>query len=154
MGRCRRARQADTRGRTREETMAKLTEIEGVGETFAAKLQGAGVTTTDGLLEKGSTPKGRKDIAEAAGVSEKQILGWVNRVDLFRVKGVGSEYADLLEASGVDTVPELAQRNAGNLFAKMAEVNEAKKLVRALPTEGHVADWIEQAKKLPRKVDY
>ena len=134
--------------------MAKLTEIEGVGESFAAKLEGAGVRTTDDLLEKGASPKGRKEIADAAGVSEKQILGWVNRVDLFRVKGVGSEYADLLEAAGVDTVPELAQRNAANLFAKMNEVNQAKKLVRALPTEGNVAEWIGQAKKLPRKVNY
>jgi predicted flap endonuclease-1-like 5' DNA nuclease len=134
--------------------VAKLNEIEGVGEVFAGKLAGAGVTTTDDLLEKGSTPKGRKQIAEAAGLSEKQVLGWVNRVDLFRVKGVGSEYADLLEASGVDTVPELAQRNAGNLFAKMKEVNDAKNLVRALPTEEKVADWVEQAKGLPRKINY
>jgi predicted flap endonuclease-1-like 5' DNA nuclease len=97
---------------------------------------------------------GAKEVAEAAGLSEKQILGWVNRVDLFRVKGVGSEYADLLEAAGVDTVPELAQRNAANLFVKLSEVNEAKKLVRALPTEANIADWIEQAKALPRKVNY
>jgi len=134
--------------------MAKLTEIEGVGETFAQKLQAAGVTTTDDLLEKGATPAGRKEIAEASGIGEKQILGWVNKVDLFRIKGVGEEYADLLEAAGVDTVPELAQRNAANLLAKVTEVNEAKNLVRALPTEDRLTDWIDQAKKLPRKVNY
>lgn len=134
--------------------MPKLTEIEGVGETFAGKLAEAGVHTTDELLDKGSTPAGRKSIAEAAGLSDKQVLGWVNRVDLFRVKGVGSEYADLLEAAGVDTVPELAQRNPENLATKMTELNAEKKLVRALPTQDHVSDWIEQAKKLPRKINY
>jgi len=134
--------------------MAKLTEIEGVGEVFAAKLAGAGVKTTEDLLTQGANPAGRTAIAQAAGLSEKQVLGWVNRVDLFRIKGVGSEYADLLEAAGVDTVPELAQRNAENLLVKMTEVNAAKKLVRALPTDKHVSDWIAQAKTLPRMVTY
>ena len=134
--------------------MAKLTEIEGVGEVFAQKLADAGVHTTDELLEKAATPKGRAEIAEKAQVSEKQVLGWTNRVDLFRVKGVGSEYADLLEVSGVDTVPELAQRNPEHLFKKMIEVNDEKHLVRGMPTEGHVEGWVAQAKKLPRKITY
>ena len=134
--------------------MAKLNEIEGIGEAFAGKLDGAGVKSTDDLLEKCSTPKGRKEIAEASGVGEKKILRWTNMADLFRIKGVGEEYADLLEAAGVDTVPELGQRNAANLCAKMTEVNEAKKLVRALPTEDKVSDWVEQAKKLDRKINY
>jgi len=134
--------------------MSKLTEIEGIGEAFAGKLAGAGVESTDDLLKKCATPKSRKDIAEASGIGEKQILRWANMADLFRIKGVGEEYADLLEAAGVDTVPELGQRNAANLFAKMTEVNEAKKLVRALPTEDKVSDWVAQAKKLDRKIEY
>jgi predicted flap endonuclease-1-like 5' DNA nuclease len=134
--------------------MAKLNEIEGIGDTYAGKLSGAGVTSTDDLLAKCATPKGRKEIAEASGIGEKQILRWANMADLFRIKGVGEEYADLLEAAGVDTVPELGQRNAANLFAKMTEVNEAKKLVRALPTEDKVGEWIEQAKGLDRKIEY
>lgn len=134
--------------------MSKLTEIEGIGQVSAAKLETAGVTSTGDLLEKGATPAGRKEIAEKSGVSEKHILRWINMADLFRIKGVGEEYADLLEAAGVDTVPELAQRNAANLYATMTEVNEAKNLVRALPKEDAVSDWIEQAKALPRKVNY
>ncbi|MDY0059069.1 MAG: DUF4332 domain-containing protein [Myxococcota bacterium] len=134
--------------------MAKLIEIEGVGEVYAEKLANAGVESTADLLAKGASPAGRKALAEAAGLSEKLILGWVNKVDLLRVKGVGSEYADLLEASGVDTVPELAQRNAANLVAKLTEVNDARKLVRALPTEKQLTDWITQAKTLPRVVTH
>jgi predicted flap endonuclease-1-like 5' DNA nuclease len=134
--------------------MSKLNEIEGIGESFAAKLAGAGVKSTNDLLEKCSTPAGRKEIAEKSGVAEKKILRWTNMADLFRIKGVGEEYADLLEAAGVDTVPELGQRKAANLLAKMTEVNGAKKLVRALPTEDKVSAWVEQAKKLPRKVNY
>ncbi len=134
--------------------MAKLTEIEGVGAIYAEKLMGAGVKTTDQLLDMGASPAGRKGIAEKSGIGEKQILGWVNKCDLMRVKGVGEEYADLLEAAGVDTVPELGQRNGASLFAKLTEVNDAKKLVRLLPTEDKVTDWIKQAKGLPRKVNY
>lgn len=134
--------------------MAKLVDIEGVGPAYAEKLVAAGVTSTDVLLEKGATPKGRQEIAEKAGISEKLILEWVNHVDLFRIKGVASEYADLLEEAGVDTVPELAQRKAENLYQKIVEVNQAKKLVRKLPTAAQVADWVAQAKALPRKVNY
>jgi hypothetical protein len=104
-------------------------------------------------LEAGSTPKGRKDLAENTGISEKLILEWVNLADLLRIKGVGEEYSDLLEEAGVDTVAELARRNADNLHAKMSEVNEAKNLVRRPPTLNDVQKWIEQAKNLPRKVD-
>ena len=134
--------------------MAKLTEIEGIGEAYAQKLQGAGVGTLDQLLEKGAAPTGRKEIAEKAGVSEKLILRWANMADLFRIKGVGEEYADLLEAAGVDTVPELAQRNPENLHSKLAEVNEAKNLVRRVPTQGEVSEWVGQAKQLPRVLTY
>ncbi len=134
--------------------MANLLDVEGIGEKFAGKLKDAGVANTDALLKVGSTPKGRKELAEKSGISEALILEWVNHVDLFRIKGVAEEYADLLEEAGVDTVPELAQRVAKNLFQKVLEVNEAKKLVRRPPTETMVADWIDQAKKLPRVITY
>lgn len=134
--------------------MAKLTKVEGIGETYAQKLKDAGVATTEALLKKGATPQGRKALADETGISGKLILEWVNHADLFRIKGVSEEYADLLEEAGVDTVPELAQRNAANLHAKLVEVNEAKKLVRKLPAESQVGSWIEQAKSLPRTVSY
>lgn len=132
----------------------KIEDIEGIGSAYAAKFHGADVQTTDDLLKKGGTAKGRADLAAATDLSEKQILEWVNRADLYRVNGIGSEYADLLEAAGVDTVPELAQRSAENLAAKLKEVNDEKKKVRALPGASQVADWIEQAKSLPRAVEY
>jgi predicted flap endonuclease-1-like 5' DNA nuclease len=134
--------------------MAKLEEVEGIGEVYAAKLQAAGVKDTEELLEVGGTPKGRQDLAEKSGVSEKLILEWVNHVDLFRIQGIGSEYADLLEEAGVDTVVELAQRTAANVHAKLQSINVTKKLVRRLPTPEQIADWIEQAKKLPRAITY
>ena len=134
--------------------MTKVVDIEGVGPAYAAKLEAAGVNNTDELLKMGATPKGRKELAEKAGVSEQKILEWVNRVDLYRIKGVGSEYSDLLEASGVDTVVELAARKPENLVTKMTEVNEAKHLVRKLPTLSQVQDWVKQAKELPRVITY
>ncbi len=134
--------------------MAKLAEIEGVGPAYAAKLVAAGVKSTDELLKAGGTPKGRKELAEKSGISEKSILEWVNHVDLFRIKGVGSEYSDLLEEAGVDTVVELANRKPENLLAKMVEVNAAKKLVRKMPVLSQVTDWVKQAKELPRMVSY
>ena len=134
--------------------MAKLTIIEGVGEVYAQKLKDAGIGTTEALLEKGATPKGRAAIEEQTGIGHALVLKWVNRVDLFRVKGISEEYADLLEAAGVDTVPELARRNAENLHAKLLEVNAEKKLVRRPPAQSQVAGWIEQANALPRAVTY
>lgn len=134
--------------------MAKVIDIEGVGPAYAAKLEAAGVKDTDALLKMGSTPKGRQELAEKTGVNEKMILEWVNRVDLYRIKGIGSEYSDLLEASGVDTVVELATRKPENLVAKMTEVNGAKHLVRQLPTLAQVENWVKQAKELPRAVSY
>ena len=134
--------------------MANLEKVEGIGETYAKKLRDAGVGSTDMLLETGSTRKGRDELAAKTGIASKLILEWVNHVDLFRVKGVGEEYADLLEASGGDTVPEHAQRRADNLHKKMAEKKEEKKLVRQLPSEKQVQEWIEQAKELPRVIQY
>ncbi|HOT90801.1 MAG TPA: DUF4332 domain-containing protein [Anaerolineae bacterium] len=134
--------------------MTKLQTIEGIGDAYAEKLQQAGVASLEALLEQGKTPKGRADLEEKTGISGKLILKWVNRADLFRVKGIGEEYGDLLEIVGVDTVPELAQRNAENLYNKLVEVNEERKLVRRLPSPAQVADWIEQAKQLPRMLTY
>ncbi|MFK8052280.1 MAG: DUF4332 domain-containing protein [Woeseiaceae bacterium] len=134
--------------------MTKLTDVEGIGPTYAAKLTEAGCRSQEHLLEIGGTKAGRKKVATDSGCTEKQILEWVNRADLCRIKGVGSEYSDLLECSGVDTVPELAGRNAENLHAKMTEVNAEKKLVRVLPSAKQVTDWVAQAKTLPRAVHY
>lgn len=134
--------------------MTSIILIEGIGETYAKQLKMIGISTTEALLERGNTPKGRDEIAEKSGISGKLVLEWVNRADLFRIKGVGEEYSDLLENAGVDTVVELAQRNAENLFEKMVSVNQAKKLVRKLPTLDQVNSWVEQAKKLPRVVTY
>jgi predicted flap endonuclease-1-like 5' DNA nuclease len=134
--------------------MASLSDIEGIGPVYAAKLNEAGLQTTDDLLSAGGTPQGRASIAAKTGIADGLILEWVNHADLYCIKGVGSEYADLLEEAGVDTVVELAQRNTANLQAKMVEVNEQKKLVRSLPSESQVADWVEQAKGLDRAVHY
>lgn len=134
--------------------MANLEKIEGVGPVYASKLQQAGIPDTDALLSMGSTPRGREEIAAKSGITKTLILEWVNHVDLFRIKGVGEEYADLLEEAGVDTVVELANRRADNLAAKLAAVNEEKRLVRVLPAQSQIGDWITQAKQLPRVVTY
>jgi len=134
--------------------MARIKDVEGIGPVYAEKLQAAGIKTTDILLEKAASPQGRKELEEQTGISHGLILEWVNHVDLYRIKGVASEYSDLLEEAGVDTVVELARRAAANLYQKMVAVNAEKKLVRRLPTEKQVADWIEQAKKLPRVISY
>ncbi len=134
--------------------MTKLLAIEGIGPVYAQKLQEAGIQTIEALLEGGATPEGREELGEATELGHKRILEWVNRADLFRIKGVGEEYSDLLEAAGVDTVPELAQRNPDHLCAKLKEVNAEKKLVRRLPPLSSVEDWIKQAKQLPRVIQY
>jgi predicted flap endonuclease-1-like 5' DNA nuclease len=134
--------------------MANLVDIEGIGSEYAEKLQTAGLTTTQALLDQGGTPAGRKALAERSGISEARLLEWVNHADLYRIRGIGSEYADLLEEAGVDSVPELAQRNAGSLAAKIAEINETKELVRRVPDEAEVSAWIQEAKTMPRAVSY
>jgi len=134
--------------------MANIADIEGIGPSYAEKLSAHGITTTDKLLEAGASKSGREGIAAGTGISETLILEWVNHADLYRIKGVGSEYADLLEAAGVDSVPELAQRNGANLAVKLAEVNEAKSLVRRVPTESEVEGWITEAKSLGRVVTH
>lgn len=131
-----------------------LTSIQGIAEATEAKLKTAGVTNVDELLEKGATPKGRAELAEKSGVSEPQILKFVNYADLFRIKGIAGQTAELLEAAGVNTVAELGQRNAANLTAKLKEVNDAKNLTGRVPAEKQVGEWIEAAKTLPKKVSY
>jgi predicted flap endonuclease-1-like 5' DNA nuclease len=134
--------------------MAKIIDIEGIGPYYTQRLSAVGITTTGKLLKQGATPKGREEIAHKTGISGNLILEWVNHADLYRIKGVAEEYSDLLEEAGVDTIPELAQRNAINLYAKLIEVNKQKRLVRQLPSQRQVADWIEQAKVMPRMIHY
>ncbi len=134
--------------------MTKIVDVEGIGEVYAKKLSDIGVSTVEQLLDAGRAPKGRQDLAEKTGINHTLILKWVNRADLARIKGVGSEYADLLELAGVDTVVELGKRVPANLAKKMEELNAEKKLVRKLPAETQVADWVEQAKKLERIITY
>lgn len=132
----------------------KIEDIEGIGPVMGEKFRAAGVKDTDSLLKNALTSKQRKTLAEQTGLSEARILKFANMADLYRINGVGSEYSELLEASGVDTVPELANRNAANLTQAMATVNQAKKLTRQVPTETEVLKWIEQAKTLPRMIEH
>ncbi len=134
--------------------MAAIIDIEGVGDSYAAKLKDAGVNSVEKLLESGATAKGRAGLAEKTGISEKLILKWVNHADLFRINGVAGQFAELLEAAGVDTVPELAQRNAENLHKKLAEANDAKNLTNSLPGAATIQKWIDEAKTLPRVVTH
>ena len=140
--------------------MAKIETIEGVGPALAKKFQGAGVRTCEKLLAEGATKKGRKALAQESGVDEKKILAFVNCADLMRIKGVGSEFSELLERAGVDTVKELKNRRPDNLTAKMVEVNDAsikkskKSIVRRVPSEKEVTKWVAQAKKLPAVVKH
>ena len=132
----------------------KIIDIEGVGEAYAPKLTNAGVVKVDDLLAKCATPKGRAALAEETGISEKLILRWTNHADLFRIKGVGPQFAELLEAAGVDTVKEFRHRVAENLVQKMLETNDVKKLVRRVPSVKEVAKMIAQAKELKPVVTY
>jgi uncharacterized membrane protein len=131
-----------------------LKYIEGIGDVYRKKLRQAGITDVDGLLAKGSTVQGRKEIVNKTGISEKLLLRWVNMADLYRINGIGQEYAELLEAAGVDTVLELAQRVPPNLLEKMAAANAQKKMVRRLPDLSLVESWVAQAKSLPRIINY
>ena len=133
----------------------KIEEIEGIGAIQAGKLATAGVTTAEELLQWGANAAGRNSLAETTGISSKLILEWVNHVDLMRIKGVGSEYSDLLEAAGVDSPSELAQRNAANLATTFQEVVAARPgIVRRVPSESEVAGWIAEAKGLDKVVEH
>ncbi len=131
-----------------------IRKIEGIGEVYAEKLAQVGIVTLEALLEKGATRKGREVLAKLTGIRPDLILDWVNRADLFRIRGIGEEYSDLLAAAGVKTVMELAQRNPDNLYETLVRVNQEKKLVRRLPSRDMVRRWVEQAKALPRVVEY
>ena len=133
----------------------RIEEVEGIGATYGAKLEGAGVRSTDDLLDKGAKPSGRKSLEDATGIDHALILEWVNHVDLMRIDGVGSEYSDLLEAAGVDSPAELAQRNPGNLATTFQEVVAARpSIVRRTPSEGEIEGWIKQSKSLKRVVEH
>jgi predicted flap endonuclease-1-like 5' DNA nuclease len=132
----------------------KITEIEGIGPALAEKLAAAGIQTVESLLETGATKTGRKKLAAGSGIDEGKLLDWVNMADLFRIKGIGSQFAELLKAAGVDTVKELRNRNAENLHAKLVEVQEEKKITRTVPALSQVTDFVEQAKALEPVVTY
>jgi len=131
-----------------------IKKIEGIDSAYAARLEEQGIRTTDSLLMFASHRKGRKDLADCTGISERKILEWINRADLARVKGIGEEYSDLLEAAGVDTVRELATRRPENLLLALKEVNARKKLVRRSPSIAQVQNWVSQAKILPPVISY
>jgi len=132
----------------------KIDEIEGIGPAYAEKLKAAGIATTEALLEKGATKKGRTSIAEETGISEKLILKWVNHADLFRIKGVAGQFAELLEAAGVDTVKEFRHRVAANLQPKLVEVNDQRNLCNRVPSVSELEKMIAQAKDLDPLVTY
>ena len=131
-----------------------ITDIEGVDDDVAATLKSAGIRSTERLLEAARTVKGRKTLAEKTGFAEKQLLCWANVADRMRIKGISKEYAELLQAAGVDTVKELRYRSPCNLAKAMADANKRRKMVRLLPSEKVVGRWIENAKKLPLKITY
>ena len=131
-----------------------IAEIRAIGPFYEAKLKASGIRSTAKLLNRGKTAKGRKQLAEAAGIPPENILRWVNMADLMRVRGVAADYAELLGSSGVDTVKELKRRNANNLVKRMVEVNAKKKLVELLPSEKRVNGWIEAAKLLEPMITY
>ena len=131
-----------------------LTDIDGIDRNVATTLKSAGVRSSKSLLDAAATARGRKELAENTGMSEKQLLKWANVAHLMSIRGVSREYADLLQKSGVDTVKELKYRNPAKLVAAMGQANKARKLVRVLPSERRVVRWIDDAKKLPPKITY
>lgn len=134
--------------------MKHINEIEGIGEVHAKKLESIGITTVEQLLDAGKTPHGRNDLAAKTGSSEHHVLKWVNQADLFRIHGIARQYAELLESAGVDSVLELAQRNAEHLHEKLKSANEAKRQVHVVPGVATLGKWIEEAKTLSRIVSY
>ena len=132
----------------------KIIDIEGIGEVYAPKLQAEGIETVEQLLDRCAAPAGRKELAEKTGIAEKLILKWTNHADLFRINGIGPQFAELLEAAGVDTIKELRHRVAANLAAKVAEVNEEKHLCGRVPVESEIQRMIDQAKELEPRMTY
>lgn len=134
--------------------MSKLTTIEGIGSKLADKLKEAGVGSVKALLQQGGSKAGRSRLADKTGIDAKRILRFVNHADLMRIKGVGGEYAEILEAAGVDSIPDLARRNPENLHQKLQEVNEEKSLVRSLASKKQVKGWVDQAKDMDKAVTH
>ena len=132
----------------------KIEDVEGIGGAYAEKLISVGIRTTDDLLMAGGSAGGREKVAGQTGISGKLLLEWVNHVDLMRINGVGSEYADLLEAAGVDSAAELAQRNAKNLAETFQELDAARNTVRNIPTEAVIQRWIDEAKTMEKVVSH
>lgn len=132
----------------------KIEDIEGIGPSYAQKLSACDIKDTDNLLDLCCSAKGRKDVASKSGVSESLLLNWSNKADLMRINGVGPQFSELLEASGVDTIKELRTRRADNLATKMAEVNQTKKLSRSVPTTEMVQGWIDEASKMEPKISH
>jgi predicted flap endonuclease-1-like 5' DNA nuclease len=133
--------------------MPRIIDIEGIGASYAQKLKSVGIASTDALLKAAASPKDRDELSKKMGIQASTILEWANRADLFRIKGVGKQYSDLLEQAGVDTVVELSKRVPDNLHAKLLEVNKGKKFVQRPPSMKAVQNWVSQAKKLPRKLE-
>jgi len=133
--------------------MARISLIEGIGSVYADKLMHAGITTVENLLQLGATRQGRKALAEQLGVSDDLVLHWVNAADLFRIKGVGAQYAVLLENAGIVSVPELARRNPEHLLGELQQINDTRHLVRSMPYLKQVKKWVNRAKELPRMVN-
>ncbi|HXU45734.1 MAG TPA: DUF4332 domain-containing protein [Thermoanaerobaculia bacterium] len=131
-----------------------LLDIEGIGPAYAAKLEPCGIKTTKALLETCADPEGRRRVSEESGISEHLLLKWTNLADLMRIRGVGRQYAELLEAAGVDTIKELRRRRPEHLTAKMAEANVVRKLTRRIPVPSMIEEWIEEAAKLPPAITY
>lgn len=134
--------------------MSSIETIQGIGEAYAEKLRAADIQTVADLLERAKTPSGRTELAETTGFSTDTIRDWANMADLMRINGVGGQYAELLEKSGVDTVKELRTRNAENLAVKMEEVNTEKNLVNRVPSLDEVTKWIEEANELDPMMEY
>lgn len=132
----------------------KIIDIQGIGPVYAEKLKATGINKVSELLEKGKTAKGRKELEDATGIRHDLILTWVNHADLFRVNGVGPQFAELLEAAGVDTVKEFAHRNPENLEKTMKEVNEKEHRTKRVPTVAQLKKMIDEAKELPAVVTY
>jgi predicted flap endonuclease-1-like 5' DNA nuclease len=131
-----------------------IADIEGIGRAHAARLRKAGIRTTRALLERCRHRRGRKVLAAATGLREARLLAWTNMADLYRVRGVGSEYAELLEKAGVDTVKELGKRRPEHLVRQLTQVNRRRRLVRRLPGLKRVMRWVAAAKKLRPLVTY
>jgi predicted flap endonuclease-1-like 5' DNA nuclease len=134
--------------------MTQLAKVEGIGESNCKKLKKANISTTEELLKQGACAKGRREIVKQTNVNSKMLLRWINRIDLYRIKGIGQKYADLLEKAGVDTVLELSKRNPQNFYEKIKEVNFEEEVTQNLPVPKKLENWVKQAKSLPRIITY